>query len=81
MMGWCGTGGHMSAAGWLVIALPSVLLIAALVVIAYLIVGATRHPTADGAARRVLDERFARGELDAEEYQRRRTLLDGGQGS
>lgn len=28
-------------------------------------------------ARAVLDERFARGEIDAEEYTSRRTLLDG----
>ena len=27
------------------------------------------------AARRILDERYARGELDDEEYQRRRDLL------
>jgi len=26
----------------------------------------------DGAARRILDERYARGELDEEEYRRRR---------
>ena len=30
-----------------------------------------------GSARAVLDERFARGEIDAEEYVHRRTLLDG----
>jgi putative membrane protein len=29
------------------------------------------------SARVVLDERFARGEIDAEEYVQRRTLLDG----
>jgi putative membrane protein len=28
------------------------------------------------AARRILDERFARGEIDAEEYVQRRDLLD-----
>lgn len=30
-----------------------------------------------GPARVVLDERFARGEIDAEDYVQRRTLLDG----
>jgi len=30
-----------------------------------------------GSARSILDERFARGELDAEEYVSRRSLLDG----
>lgn len=32
---------------------------------------------AAGTARAVLDERFARGEIDAEDYVQRRTLLDG----
>ncbi len=30
-----------------------------------------------GTARSILDERFARGDVDAEEYVRRRALLDG----
>ena len=36
-----------------------------------------RHTGDDGgdAARRLLDERFARGEVDAEEYRQRRDLL------
>ncbi len=40
----------------------------------------TAEPAAAGAspgARALLDERFARGEIDAEEYVQRRTLLDG----
>jgi putative membrane protein len=32
-------------------------------------------PTAASEALRILDERFARGEIDAEEYQGRRDLL------
>jgi putative membrane protein len=35
------------------------------------------HFGADGEARRILDRRFASGEIDEEEYQRRRKLLDG----
>ena len=31
-------------------------------------------------ARRILDERLARGEIDTEEYQRLREVLDGGTG-
>jgi putative membrane protein len=36
-----------------------------------------RHPGADerDTATRLLDERFARGDIDAEEYQQRRDLL------
>jgi putative membrane protein len=33
-----------------------------------------------GSARRILDERLARGEIDAEEYRRLRETLDGGTG-
>jgi len=39
--------------------------------------GVTGGSTASGTARSILDERFARGEVDAEEYVRRRALLDG----
>ena len=37
----------------------------------------TVHPAATGAenARRVLDERFARGEIDADEFRQRREVL------
>jgi putative membrane protein len=33
-----------------------------------------------GDAQRILDERLARGEIDTEEYQRLRDVLDGGSG-
>lgn len=39
--------------------------------------GSERQP---GDARRILDERLARGEIDAEEYGRLREILDGGTG-
>ena len=32
-------------------------------------------PPSGGEARRILDERFARGEIEADEYARRRDLL------
>jgi len=31
----------------------------------------------DDSARQILDERYAKGEIDDEEYQRRRSALDG----
>ncbi|PBC40107.1 hypothetical protein CJ179_34105 [Rhodococcus sp. ACS1] len=39
-----------------------------------------RHPAppAQGRAREILEERFARGEIDAEEFRDRRRMLDGG---
>jgi putative membrane protein len=50
-----------------------------------LVTGITRKPGQPGSggqqpgdARRILDERLARGEIDTEEYQRLREVLDGG---
>jgi putative membrane protein len=43
-----------------------------------LITNTTRRPSRDddgGQARRILDQRLARGEIDAEEYQRLRDLI------
>ncbi|WP_206797032.1 SHOCT domain-containing protein [Amycolatopsis sp. MtRt-6] len=36
---------------------------------------APQPPTPGDTARRILDERFARGEIDQEEYERRRDAL------
>jgi putative membrane protein len=46
-----------------------------------LITSATRRPgpgpkEQGGGARRILDERLARGEIDAEEYRRLRDMID-----
>lgn len=35
----------------------------------------SRDRGAEGQARRILDERFARGQIDAQEYHSRRSLL------
>lgn len=37
--------------------------------------GGGRPSSEDDRARRILDERFARGEIDEEEYRRRREVL------
>jgi putative membrane protein len=37
--------------------------------------GGRDAPTDTGSARRILDERFARGEIDGEDYRRRRAEL------
>lgn len=79
MMGWYGDG--MGWAGWLMMA---VVMIAfwALVVMAGIALfrGTNRASRLDDRVappdpRGVLDERFARGEIDAEEYQARRAVL------
>jgi putative membrane protein len=35
------------------------------------------RPTSDSSARQILDERYARGELDTEEYRERLQTLGG----
>ena len=77
-MGW---GGGWGWGGWLAMSLMMLvfwgLLIAGVVA---LIRSARREPpdsSQDGDARRLLDERFARGEIDEQDYARRRDLLAG----
>lgn len=41
------------------------------------VAGASGYEAPTGSARLILDERFARGDLDADEYVQRRALLDG----
>lgn len=71
-----------SVMGWMWI--WPVLIVAGLLMIGYVVVrlvqgGRSPSPTgtgpADSAARRILDERFARGEIDEDEYRQRRKLL------
>jgi len=71
-----------ATAGWMWV--WPVLIVAGLLVIGYVVVRLARSgrgasPTGSDpsglAARRILDGRFARGEIDDEEYLRRRDLL------
>ena len=85
MMFWYGGGWAWWQAGLMWVAM--IAFWALLIWAAYtLVTGATRRPGQPGPgeqrgeARRILDERLARGEIDAEEYQRLRDLLDGGAG-
>jgi putative membrane protein len=66
-MGWVG------GIGMLVL---MVLVLAALVSLAFVLARrGPRPPTPADTARRILDERFARGEIDQEEYEHRRDAL------
>ena len=77
-MGWGGMGGG----GWVVMTLL-MLAFWALVVFGVVALFRNGRPTSSGpgttqepSAEKVLDERFARGEINAEEYHARRTALD-----
>lgn len=65
-----------SMAGWMMASsLVFWLGLAAIVVFAIVRLG--RRPDRHGGAETILDERLARGEIDAEEYRVRRALLVG----
>jgi putative membrane protein len=80
--------GYGSAWGWFYGALVVVGLVLLIVVVVRLAGGGLRRdgappgePSADRGgtpARRLLDERYARGEISTEEYQERRGMLDEG---
>ena len=81
-MGWGGVG----AGGWVVMALL-MLAFWGLVVFGVVALFRSGRPTGSGAgtrhersAEQVLDERFARGEINAEEYHARRAVLDSRKG-
>lgn len=74
---WWHNPGTMGWAGGIGMLVLMVLILAAVVSLA--VVLARRGPQPPGPsdnARRILDERFARGEIDPEEYHRRRDALD-----
>lgn len=64
--GWMGWGGGLFMALW------AVLLIVLVAWLAHLL---TASPRSDAPARRILDERFAAGEISEEEYRTRRRAL------
>lgn len=61
-------------AGWAVMAVL-LLLFAAIAVAAVIWVVRTTQRRPDGRPEQILAERFARGEIDADEYQRRKSML------
>jgi putative membrane protein len=74
-MYWYG-GHHLGVWGWLVMWLLTVIFWGGLLTVGFVLVrsAVTRHSPDD--ARRLLDERLARGEIDADDYARRRDLLE-----
>jgi putative membrane protein len=79
MMGWYGNWGW---GGWTAMGLTMLLFWGLIVAGVVAVVRSSRPAPNDarggwGDALRLLDERFARGEIDEEDYRRRRELLAG----
>jgi putative membrane protein len=90
-MMWNGLGWGVSGVGWVVMGVSMLLfwglIIAGIVALIRVINRPSSPPSAPttppwqgevSSARRILDERYARGEIDEQEYQRRRAQLEGG---
>jgi putative membrane protein len=77
MMGWYGNGGQMHWFGWIMMVGWLALLAAAVAAGIYLIARSRRAaaPGTGPGARQILDMRFARGEIDSDEYRLRRDAL------
>jgi putative membrane protein len=72
---WNGGGWHMGF-GWLFMLLPLLLVVAVFVALSGKLGGNSERGTTSKGAREILDERFARGEIDRDEYEMRRKALN-----
>lgn len=73
-----GCDGHMGGGWWWVMGIGWLIFLALIVVLAFAL--ARGYRSANGTRRSAhdtLDERFARGEIDEDEYRRRRETLRG----
>ena len=61
---------------WWAMWIPSVLILGALVALGIWAVRRFSEPRCDSSARRILEERFARGEIDADEFRSRLAALE-----
>ena len=78
MMGWYGGWGW---AGWVAMSVTMLLfwglVVTGVIVVVRLLRSGPHESGGRGTALRLLDERFARGEIDEEDYRKRRELLSG----
>lgn len=79
MPGWDGNWDHHHGYGWvgaLFMILTMVMFWGGLITLTVLLIRRSTHPSAEqDSARRILDERLARGEIDREEYEQRGQAL------
>ncbi len=69
---------HMDGWGWVMMAFVLLLIVGLVAVLIYALTRDSRgssHARRESSAIDVLDHRFARGEIDDEEYRKRRELL------
>ena len=62
---------------WWAMWIPSVVILGALVALGIWAVRRFSEPRGDSSARRILEERFARGEIDLDEFRNRLAALEG----
>ncbi|MBC6445847.1 SHOCT domain-containing protein [Actinokineospora xionganensis] len=78
MHGWdYGNYGGMGWLGALMMIVAMIVFWGGLITVAILVIRHFGKHRTDSGARAILDERFARGEIDAEEYRARRSTLTG----
>jgi len=70
-------GSHMNGDWWWVMAIGWLIFVAAVVVTAFVLIRSLPHGNTAGphSADQILDDRFARGEIDEQEYRQRRAAL------
>jgi len=79
--GWGGPGPwHDGGPGWWIV-FPILFWVIVLSMIGYVIYRRTPRQVARVSGEQALAERYARGEIDEEEYERRRSVLRGGSAS
>jgi putative membrane protein len=76
MYDWMNGGGLGMGLGWLFMILPLVLLVAVVVFLGGRLGGNADSESKSKTPRQILDERFARGEIDRDEYEMRRKALN-----
>ena len=70
-----GYGGGMGGFGWMAMSLGWLVFLALVGTVVWLVVRTTTPANDKGGAREILSQRYARGEIDDQEYQQRlRTL-------
>ena len=62
---------------WWAMWIPSILILGTLVMLGIWATRRSSEPRGTSSARRILEERFARGEIDADEFRSRLAVLEG----